>query len=297
MTASKDRIEEVVDLYNELENRKATANQMGLALSTVKRYLRKARDLGLLDKTHENYTKDKVEVRHDKNTAVASSKSERIKTLDDLIEETDIDLDKWEIEKHTVNKWNGQKEGGEPVKLYQVKAWLTKKVLSEKEFEPVKPISLNYEYDEPNEPSEEQKEYINDIKNIDPFNISLEKAMEISRKTGLPFHPKYIFFWNQIEAEEDLGVESFLNFIKWLKNSRVEGKIIFPFNKEQEEEFKKAKRVLEILGVKHTAAPENVVVDKETSKALLTNLGINPGIVDKGEKIYLDRKSVVRERV
>ena len=144
------------------------------------------------------------------------------------------------------------------------------------------------ESDEPNEPSEEQKEYINDIKNIDPFNISLEKAMEISRKTGLPFHPKYIFFWNQIEAEEDLGVESFLNFIKWLKNSRVEGKIIFPFNKEQEEEFKKAKRVLEILGVKHTAAPENVVVDKETSKALLTNLGINPGIVDKGEKIYLD---------
>ncbi len=127
-----------------------------------------------------------------------------------------------------------------------------------------------------------------EIETIDPFNISLEKAIEISRNYSLPLHPKYIFFWDQIDLEEDLGKEGLINFIKWLKNSKIEEKIILPFNKEKEESFAKGKRVLEILGIEHMVTPDNVVINKENSKALLANLGIDIGLVEKKESVKLN---------
>lgn len=97
-------------------------------------------------------TKNKVEIEREGNKAEVTSRSDRIKTLEQLIEEANIDLDTWEIERHVINKWDGQLKGGNPVPLWQVKAWLEKKVLTEKEFEPIKPVSLDYSYDPPSKP-------------------------------------------------------------------------------------------------------------------------------------------------
>ena len=60
------------------------------------------------------------------------SVSRRIKTLDDLIKATRVDLDVWEVERHTVNKWEvgakNQVTGKIEVEpLWQVKAWLKRK--------------------------------------------------------------------------------------------------------------------------------------------------------------------------
>jgi UDP-2,3-diacylglucosamine pyrophosphatase LpxH len=58
------------------------------------------------------------------NNTLTSSKSERIKNLDDLILLTNLDTDKWEVERHTVNSWEQNSVERGLVTLYQVKAFL-----------------------------------------------------------------------------------------------------------------------------------------------------------------------------
>jgi hypothetical protein len=56
------------------------------------------------------------------NWDIVSTSSE-IRTLDQLIKYCRVDLDEWEIKKHTVNSWGSKKN-----ESFQVKAWLSQKV-------------------------------------------------------------------------------------------------------------------------------------------------------------------------
>jgi len=101
------------------------------------------------------------------------------------------------------------------------------------------------------------------------FNVALDNAIEFSKKYSIPLHPKFIFYWTEISKEQFLGL------IDWLRNSRfVDGKIIFPFNKTEKEKFESGKRALELLGVEHEVTLENVVMNKENSRAFLLNFGL-----------------------
>lgn len=97
--------------------------------------------------------KQKITTRTKDNEMVATSKSSRVKTIDDLIEEAEIDLDTWEIEQYEENKWDAQRSGGEVIEMYKVEARLTKRVLDEKEFEPVKPLSVHSSYSQLSKPT------------------------------------------------------------------------------------------------------------------------------------------------
>ena len=107
------------------------------------------------------------------------------------------------------------------------------------------------------------------------FDVSLEDAFGFSEEYKIPLHPKYIFYWTEISKKEFLGL------IDWLKNSRVNEKIIFPYNSLEQEKFKIGKRALELLGVEHDVTIENVVLTKENSEALFVNLGIDLNILKK----------------
>jgi len=116
--------------------------------------------------------------------------------------------------------------------------------------------------------------------------ISLEEAKEISKKHGIPLHPKFIFYWTQISKEE------FLNLIKWLGESVVtDGKIVCPYHKEAQETFMQGKRALELLGVEHIVTIENVVIKKEESSALILNLGLKNIEEGKTLKKSLEEKN------
>jgi len=106
-------------------------------------------------------------------------------------------------------------------------------------------------------------------------SISFEKAVEISNKYLLPLHPRYIYYWTQISNGE------FFELIGWLKNSRVNKRLILPFNKSEKEKFNIGKRALELLGVPHEVTTENVVLDEQESKIFLFNLGIDPFILNQ----------------
>ena len=109
------------------------------------------------------------------------------------------------------------------------------------------------------------------------FNVDLEEAIKLSKKYEIPLHPEFIFYWTQISKEE------FLNLVEWIKNSFIaDKKIIFPYNKNVQEKFAQGKRALELLGIEHGVTIENVVIEKEKTKALLVNLGIDLRVLEKG---------------
>ncbi len=116
---------------------------------------------------------------------------------------------------------------------------------------------------------------------INPYDVSFEKAVELSEKYKIPLHPEFIYYWNQVSRKE------FESLLEWLRYSWVDGKIIFPYNKTEQEKFAEGKRTLELLGIEHEVTIENVVLDKDASKALLLNVGLDWKIVDKEEKVLL----------
>jgi len=130
-------------------------------------------------------------------------------------------------------------------------------------------------------------------KQTDCFNVPVEKAVELSKNFGIPLHPSYIFYWTQISMEEFLGL------IRWLKNSRINGKIILPYSKIDQEKFKLGKRALELLGIEHEVTIENVVINEVNSKALFLNLGIDVSLsgeekllsnfIEENKFFYLDK--------
>ena len=99
------------------------------------------------------------------------------------------------------------------------------------------------------------------------FDVSLEKAMEISEKSKLSLHPNYIFYWNQISKDD------FFWLMDWLQNATWRDKLVLPWEGSVREKFKKGKRALELLGVEHQVVLDNVVIDGD-AKALLVNLGL-----------------------
>tara|TARA_Y100000034_G_scaffold119266_1_gene160858 strand:+ start:5524 stop:8988 length:3465 start_codon:yes stop_codon:yes gene_type:complete len=119
-------------------------------------------------------------------------------------------------------------------------------------------------------------------KEIDPINVSFEKATEISKKYGIPLYPKYIFYWTEISTDYLIGL------IEWLKHSKINKKIIFPFNKQEQEKYYLGKRALELLGVEHVVTIENVVLDEENSKALFANLGVDFNLINNENFLLKD---------
>ncbi len=113
--------------------------------------------------------------------------------------------------------------------------------------------------------------------------IDFLKVLDFCKK-GIPVHPDYIFYWSQINFNE------FLDFLDWLSHSFVkEEKLLFPYNKTEQERFQNGKRVLELLGVEHIISTENVVLDKKETQALFLNLNL------KGENLEKEMEELSKK--
>jgi DNA polymerase II large subunit len=67
--------------------------------------------------------------------------------------------------------------------------------------------------------------------------------------------------------------------------------MLLPYNKTEQERFQKGKRALELIGAEHEVGVENVIIEKENSQALLSNLGIED--FDKIPEVFLEDKPVL----
>lgn len=77
-----------------------------------------------------NNSKEQTEFKEEGLDYVISSESERIKTLEDLLEHSEVDTDRFEVKRYITNKWDQHSVDKGLVELYQVKAWLMNKYLN-----------------------------------------------------------------------------------------------------------------------------------------------------------------------
>ncbi|MBU0666766.1 MAG: DNA polymerase II large subunit [Nanoarchaeota archaeon] len=101
------------------------------------------------------------------------------------------------------------------------------------------------------------------FKNPIKTKITIDAAINISKRTGIPLHPAHIFYWSTI------SLDKFKAFLTWLKIfSFSEEKIILQKNE--------AKRALEEIGLPHKFVNnEFVVIEKNISKALMSQLNFS----------------------
>lgn len=98
---------------------------------------------------------------------------------------------------------------------------------------------------------------------------SFSEAISLSQKYNVPLHPKFIFYWSQIDKEQFFGL------IDWLtKGKIIDSKLVLPYTSLDKERFAKGKRALELIGCEHKVSIENVIIS-EDMQALLFNLGIS----------------------
>jgi DNA polymerase II large subunit len=120
-------------------------------------------------------------------------------------------------------------------------------------------------------------------KTRDCYDVSFDEAVKFSKDFEIPLHPSFIFYWTEISMEQFLGL------VEWLKNSKIsDKKIIFPFNKTEQEKFVLGKRALELLGIEHDVTIENVVLDEKDSKSLFVNLGFDLDLFNNKEILLKD---------
>ena len=132
----------------------------------------------------------------------------------------------------------------------------------------------------------------NKLKKIfsNPFQIfpKIEDAINISVKYNIALHPKYLFYWNELQASELI---LFIEFLKKL-NIEFENKEIKKSNISNNE----FKRTFEILGIEHnlkinpidkTKSEEEINTlefNELNTKILITNLGLK--LKEINEKNY-----------
>jgi hypothetical protein len=116
----------------------------------IRRYGQRLKQQSELSAQNQPETSEQVTLEGSGNTREAESKSQRITTLEQLIDHCKIDLDEWAIERHVINKWEvGVKEpvtGAVLVEpLFQVKAWLVKR--KPEAIHPVlSPVNINVKF-------------------------------------------------------------------------------------------------------------------------------------------------------
>jgi hypothetical protein len=120
--------------------RESIARELGEHPSRVRRALAWITKHGTSQSTVEPASGRTVEeIKKDigQDKATITTRSLDIKTLEDLLRVSEVDLDVWEVERHTVNSWEVTMGGDKTVSThpetytnYQVKAWLKKKNLN-----------------------------------------------------------------------------------------------------------------------------------------------------------------------
>ncbi len=118
-----------------------------------------------------------------------------------------------------------------------------------------------------------------EIESILSKKITLENAIKISKSLKVPLHPDFIFFWSQISNQQ------FSSLLNWIADGKiVENKFLLPYESINRENYKEAKRALEIIGAEHKVATADVVLEEIIWKSIFINLGL---VYEKSFKIKL----------
>lgn len=99
------------------------------------------------------------------------------------------------------------------------------------------------------------------------WSTSFEEAMSLSKDFKIPLHPKYTFFWSQV------NYDLFFPLLDWMTKGVDEGNLVLFMNPTERD--KKAKRGLEIAGIPHSVDGDKVIISEQSKKEMFANLGIS----------------------
>jgi DNA polymerase II large subunit len=122
-------------------------------------------------------------------------------------------------------------------------------------------------------------------------NLGVLEAFDLSYKYNIPLHPKFVFFW------EELNSAQLKELALWLfENAKLEFDI-FSF-KCLKIESAPQKRYLELIGLEHLVKENIIEIEKEKALALLLSLGLykkNSKVLtfERFDKVFDPSKSVL----
>ena len=136
---SDDEVISTLEMFG--GNKSAAANHLGVAASTLKDRIRRIKGMGPAKmESHKTEGGEVTDMVTESGDRSIGSLSTRIETLEELVDYCQIDLKKWIVERHIVNKWEvgakHPKTGRITVEpLFQIKVWL----------KPVDPVQRGFE--------------------------------------------------------------------------------------------------------------------------------------------------------
>ena len=102
--------------------------------------------------------------------------------------------------------------------------------------------------------------------------LSFDSAWKMSKEIGLPLHPRFTFFWSNINGKE------VKELLEWLQGSEWKYDILNPLSpKELRLSYSTAKNILEKILMPHKVDKDIIVVEGDISKALVKSLGLDVG--------------------
>jgi len=100
----------------------------------------------------------------------------------------------------------------------------------------------------------------------DPRKVPVEEAFSLMEKVGVPLHPKWTYYWNNITGKE------VKELIEWLR--KVELKYEWFTLKEMRLSYFPTKGILEKILMPHRMEKETVILDSQHAFALTRSLGL-----------------------
>lgn len=111
-----------------------------------------------------------------------------------------------------------------------------------------------------------------DIQHTEIKKMRAEEAIDLSKKHNVPLHPRYTYHW------KDLTKKQLTTLLEWLKKAVIEkNKVILPLDYDIQKDVENAdpKRILELLGVPHSAvSKEHIVIEKDDARAFTETLNL-----------------------
>ncbi len=131
------------------------------------------------------------------------------------------------------------------------------------------------------------------FKNPTSAHLSAKAAIKMAEKLNVPLHPRYTYHWNVLSHEQLLEVYDLLSKSKIEIDDDKVKKIIVPVKKGDPQ-----KRYLELIGLPHSMATEDAIVEKDDAEAFLYTLGLkNPArraIIEEGkDKSIIELLSII----
>lgn len=100
-------------------------------------------------------------------------------------------------------------------------------------------------------------------------NIPAGAAINLSEKMNIPLHPRYTYHWNEINQDNLIEIYDLLSISKIEEENGKIRKIIIPLTSND-----KRKRNLEVIGLPHFMATEDLIIEKDDAQVFLRTLGI-----------------------